>query len=305
MDFITHLPNSHGHTAVWVICDRLTKFVHFIGLPKKFNAKDLAHRFSNEICKIHGIPKSIVSDRDPVFLSHFWKELFSVQGTTLKFSSAYHPETNGQTEVVNRSLETYLRCFASDHPRQWFQFLHLAEYWFNTSYHSSIKMSPFEALFGRSPPSVRDYVFGQTTIIDLNNSLQNRQQVLSRLKENLKRSKLKMEQQANQKRKDQTFHIGDLVWLKLQPYRQQTVHSRVSPKLAKRYYGPFTILRRIGNVAYQLDLPPSSRIHPVIHVSQLRAYYGGNPTEHFRPIPPELEPEQGSDPTLPTIESSD
>lgn len=119
MDFITHLPQSLGHTAVWVICDRLSKSVHFLGLPSHYNAPDLARRFMVEIFR--------------------------------------HPETDGQTEVVNRSLESYLRCFASDHPRTWFRFLHLAEYWYNTAFHSAIGMSPFQALYGRPPPSLFEY----------------------------------------------------------------------------------------------------------------------------------------------------
>lgn len=128
MDFITHLPNSYRHTIIWVVCDRLTKFSHFIAMPSKFSAKDLAIRFSVEIFRLHGIPKSIVSDRDPLFLSTFWKEQFRVQGTTLKYSSAYHPETDGQTEVVNIFLETYLRCCTSENPKKWFKFLHLEEF---------------------------------------------------------------------------------------------------------------------------------------------------------------------------------
>ena len=158
MDFITHLPTSFGHTVIWVICDRLTKFAHFIGLAAQFTAPDLTTCFSSKVCRLHGIPKTIVYGRDPLFLSKFWKELFRLQGTTLKYSSTYHPETDGQTEVVNRTLETYLRCFASDHPKDWFKFLHLAEYWHNTTIHSAIKMSPFEALYGRPPPSVPDYI---------------------------------------------------------------------------------------------------------------------------------------------------
>jgi hypothetical protein len=208
MDFITHLPNSFGHTVIWVICDRLTKYVHFIGLPTRFTAKDIAMRFSTEICRLHGPPKSIVSDRDPLFLSNFWKELFRVQGTTLKYSSAYHPETDGQTEVVNRSLETYLRCFSSEHPRKWYKFLHLAEYWHNSTFHSSIKMSPFEALYGRSPPSVLDYVRGHSANSEVDQTLAQRQQLLNTLKENLKRSRKKMEDQANKREEIVPLNLG-------------------------------------------------------------------------------------------------
>lgn len=200
MDFITHLPSSFGHTVIWVICDRLTKFVHFIALPPKFTAEDLGNRFSVEICRLHGIPKSIISDRDPLFLSKFWKELFKAQGTLLKYSTAYHPETNGQTEVVNRTLESYLRCFVSDYPWRWFKFLHLAEFWHNTSFHSAIQMPPFQALYGRKPPTIPDYVTGSTTISNLEESLQQRQQILQLLKENLQKSRKQMEQQANKKR---------------------------------------------------------------------------------------------------------
>jgi hypothetical protein len=191
MDFVTHLPNSFGHTVVWVVCDRLTKYVHFIGLPSRFTAKDIATRFSTEIGRLHGFPKSIISDRDPLFLSNFWKELFRIHGTTLKYSSAYHPETDGQTEVVNRSLETYLRCFTSEQPRKWYKFLHLAEYWYNTTHHSAINMSPFQALYGRGPPTVLAYINGSTTVPDLDQTLEERQKILNTLKENLKRSRKK------------------------------------------------------------------------------------------------------------------
>ena len=117
-----------------------------------------------EIFRLHGTPKSIITDRDPIFLSKFWKEFFRLQGTKLKFSTAYHPESDGQTEVTNRSLEAYLRCFASNNPRTWFKFLHLAEYWFNSSFHSAIAMSPFRALYGRQPPNLFTFVEDATDL---------------------------------------------------------------------------------------------------------------------------------------------
>ncbi|XP_058769067.1 uncharacterized protein LOC131642924 [Vicia villosa] len=287
MDFITHLPNSFGHTVIWVICDRLTKFVHFLALPTKFTAKDLASRFSVEIYRLHGNPKSIVSDRDSLFLSSFWKEFFKQQGTILKYSTSYHPETDGQTEVVNRSLETYLRCFTSDHPRQWYKFLYLAEFWFNTSFHTAIQMTPFKALYGRDPPNPLHYVTEDHQEDSLSTSLQQRQQILHQLKENLKKSRTQMEKQANKKRLDVSFNQGDMVLLKLHPYRQQTVTKRTSQKLSKRFFGPFQIIKRVGEVAYLLDLPSSSRIHPVVHVSLLKPYHGSLSTTEIRPIPPQ------------------
>jgi hypothetical protein len=288
MDFITHLPNFHGHTAIWVICDRLTKYVHFLALPTHYTATDLANRFSVEICRLHGIPKSITSDRDPIFLSSFWKELFRVQGTSLRYSTAYHPETDGQTEVVNRCLEAYLRCFASDRPRTWYKFLHLAEFWHNSSFHSAIQMTPFQALYGRPPPGIPDYVPGSTIIGSLDSTLQQQQQILQLLKINLKASRQSMQDKANKKRSECTFDTGDWVLLRLRPYRQQTVHRRNSQKLAKRYFGPFKVRRRIGAVAYALELPASSRIHPVFHVSLLRKYHGEDPQSHYTTLPSTL-----------------
>lgn len=164
MDSITHLPSSFDHTVIWVICDRLTKFIHFIALPTHFIEPDLAIHFSFDIRLLHGVLKSTVSDRDTLFLSAFWKEIFCLHGTTLKHSTSYHPEMDGQIEVVNRSLETYPCCFTNDQPHKWFKLLHLVEFWYNSSHHLAIGMSPFEAnvdeLCGRSAPNLLDYTKG-------------------------------------------------------------------------------------------------------------------------------------------------
>jgi len=146
LDFMTGLPKSKGYEAIFVVVDRLSKYSHFILLKHPYTAKSIAELFVKEIVRLHGIPKSLISDRDPLFVSHFWLELFKLQGTKLQMSFSYHPETDGQTEVINRYLESYLRCFALDQPRTWSNWLFWAEFWYNTTYHVSIGKTPFEVV---------------------------------------------------------------------------------------------------------------------------------------------------------------
>ncbi|OMO55704.1 reverse transcriptase [Corchorus capsularis] len=297
MDFITHLPISHGKVTIWVIVDRFSKYAHFLALPAGVTAPHLAAIFAQEIVKLHGIPRSIVSDRDPLFVSKFWNELFKLQGTQLPMSSAYHPQTDGQSEVLNRCLETYLRAFVSENPKQWTRILHWAEWSYNSSFHSAACMTPFQALYGFPPPSIPSYLPGSTTVAQLDDSLIDRQQLLKQLKANLARASNRMKIQADRKRVEKQFTEGDLVLVKLQPYRQQSVVSRTSQKLSKKYFGPYKILQKIGPVAYKLELPEGSRVHPVFHVSLLRAFKGDLPATPS-PLPtecvngqPTLEPE--------------
>jgi transposase InsO family protein len=145
---------SEGKSVIMVIVDRLTKYAHFCALSHPFKASTVSTAFMETVQKLHGSPKIIVSDRDPIFTGHFWTELFSCLGTQLAHSSSYHPQSDGQTEIVNKCLEGYLRCFVSDKQTQWFKWLPLAEWWYNTSFHTTTKMTPFMALYGYHPPSI-------------------------------------------------------------------------------------------------------------------------------------------------------
>jgi IS30 family transposase len=148
MDFITGLPKSRNKSIIMVVVDRVSKYAHFYTLQHPFTTSTVAQIFMDKVFKLHGMPHSIVSDRDPTFTSNFWQELFKIQGTELYLNTTYHPQTNGQMEVVNKCLETYLRCFSLENKNQWAQWLPLDEWWYNTSYHIATHMTPFEAVYG-------------------------------------------------------------------------------------------------------------------------------------------------------------
>lgn len=164
MDFIETLPLSKEFNAILVVVDRLSNYAHFIGLKHPFDAFSVATVFVQEIVRLHGFPASIVSDRDQIFLSIFWKELFKLQGTELKRSTAYRPQMDGQTEILNKGLETYLHCFVGGKPKSWAKWLHCAEFSYNTAPHSSTKISPFKALYMRDPPHVLRLGRGETVV---------------------------------------------------------------------------------------------------------------------------------------------
>jgi hypothetical protein len=160
------------------------------------------------------MPHSIVSDHDPTFTRNFWQELFKLQGTQLHLNTSYHPQTDGQTKFVNKCLETYLRCFSSKNKNQWAQWLPLAEWWYNTSYHTTTHMTRFEAVYGQKPPSVLSYLPGTSKFQAVDQTLIVREDILHTLKENLVMAHNCMKQQVDQGHSEHQFAEGDQVFLR-------------------------------------------------------------------------------------------
>lgn len=270
MNFIEGLQVSHSYNCIMVIVDKFSKYAHFLPLSHPFTAYKVAMLFMEHIFKLHGLPESIVSDRDKVFTSTLWKELFRLAGTTLQMSSAYHPQTDGQTERVNQCLEGYLRCFVHSCPNKWKDWLSLAEFWYNTSYHSSLDKTPFEVLYGQPPRHLGIDVMESCVVPDLQEWLLKRKLMLQLIQQQLSRAQQRQKYQADKHRSERSFDVGDWVFLKLQPYVQSSLIKRANHKLYFRYFGPYQILEKIGQMAYKLLLPDSTSIHSVFHVSLLK-----------------------------------
>lgn len=182
-------------------------------------------------------------------------------------STSYHPQSDGQTERLNQTMETFLRCFVNSCPTKWLQGLPLAEYWYNNCAHSAIGRSPFEALYGCSPKHFGISASDAVAVPELSVWLQDRQVMDAVIKQHLNRSRQRMKRQADKHRSERVFAVGDMVFLKLQPYVQSSLALRSNQKLSFKYFGPFKIVAKVGQVAYRLDLPAYASMHPVFHVS--------------------------------------
>ena len=275
MDLITQLPKTKaGHDAIVVWVDKLTKQVHFAATQTTVTAVELAKLFYREVVRHHGIPSSIVSDRDVRFTSNFWRSLWQQTGTKLAMSTAYHPQTDGQTERANRTLEEMLRAYTNYQQDDWDEQLVAAEIAYNNSVQASTGFSPFFLNSGQHPnlpisQAIREA--DASTNPSANEMLTQMTDALRQAKDSIAAAQNRQQQYANEHRREHVFVVGDKVLLSTANLRND---SR-APKLSPKYVGPFPVLRVVSDVAYELELPATMRIHPVFHVSKLRAYKDG------------------------------
>lgn len=254
MDFVEGLPKSSRFDTIMVVIDKYTKYGHFIPLAHPFTAMQVAQAYMDNVYKLHGLPESIISDRDKIFTSSVWKDLFNLTDTQLLMSSSYHSQTDGQIERLNQCLEGFLRCSVHSCPRQWAKWLSLVGFWYNTSYHLALGRSPFQVLYGHSPRHLGITNDLQVHAPELDQWLLERNLLQDVIQYQLHKAQHRMKHYADWHRTEKEFAVGDLVYLKLQPYIQSSVAPRSNQKLSFRFYGPFTVLARVGAVAYKFYL---------------------------------------------------
>lgn len=268
MDLITDLPvTKRGHDAVVTFVDRLTKMVHFAPTTKTAGAEAIAHVFVRTWYKHHGLPRVIISDRDRRFLSHFWQALFKALGTELRFSTAFHPQTDGQSERANRTLEEVLRHFVSPRQDDWDDYLDFAEFAINDSVSPSTGYTPFYLAYGQNVSSPIDLTAVVVPAAQIR--AQEMTDAIEHAKTKLRESHERQARAANKERQHHMFKVGDKVKLSTV---NLNLPSTMSKKLTARYLGPFKVEKIINPVVYKLKLPASLNIHPMFHISLLRPW---------------------------------
>jgi transposase InsO family protein len=270
MDFVLGLPTTkRGRDIIFVIVDRFSKMAHFIPCHKTDDASHIADLFFQKIIRLHGVPNTIIFDRDTKFLSHFWRTLWAKLGIKLLFSTTCHPQTDGQTEVVNRTLSTMLWAILKKNIKMWEECLPHVEFVYNRSLHSTTKMCLFEIVYGLLPHARIDLMplpFSEKLNFDAKQRAELMLQMHETTKENIERMNVKYKISGDKGRKQLDFKPGDLVWLHL---RKERFPDLIKSKLMPRADGPFKVFEKINENAYKLDLSADFGVSPIFNIADL------------------------------------
>ncbi|WVZ63718.1 hypothetical protein U9M48_013326 [Paspalum notatum var. saurae] len=286
MDFVLGLPRTkRGRDSIFVVVDRFSKMAHFVPCHKSDDAVNIANLFFQDIVRLHGMPSTIVSDRDAKFLSHFWRTLWNKLGTKLLFSTTCHPQTDGQTEVVNRTLSTMLRAVLKKNLKMWEECLPHVEFAYNRAVHSTTKVSPFQVVYGFNPRAPID-LLPLPTSERVHHDAKERADFILKLHQTTKDNIAKMNERyrvaGNKGRKEIKLEPGDLVWLYLRKDRFSDLRKS---KLMLRADGPFKIIEKINDNAYKLELPPEFGVSPTFNIADLKPYLGEDDELESRTTP--------------------
>jgi translation initiation factor IF-1 len=278
MDFVLGLPRTKkGKDSIFVVVDRFSKMAHFIPCKKVDDACHVADLFFKEVVRLHGLPRSIVSDRDSKFLSHFWRTLWGKVGTKLLFSTTCHPQTDGQTEVVNRTLSTLLRAVLKKNLKMWEEWLPHVEFAYNRAVHSTTQHSPFEIVYGFNPLTPLDLLPLPNTSVLKHKDGKAKAEFVRKMHEQVKLQIEKKNESyaksANKGRKKVVFEPGDWVWIHM---RKERFPSQRKSKLQPRGDGPFQVLSRINDNAYKIELPSEYGVSDTFNVADLSPFDVGD-----------------------------
>jgi hypothetical protein len=272
-DLIVKLPISDGHDSILVFVDRLSKMVHLRATTESITAKDFASIFEQEVIRLHGVPEDLVTDRGTQFNNHFWREVMALLGIQPRMSSAYHPQTDGQTERSNRVIEEMLRAYIAPTQDNWAAQLPAVEFAINNSWQESVKATPFYLNYGQHPltPAVVDLPRRVPAAHEFTRGIEN---AVRDAKRHMAEAQERMKARENPKRRAVEYKAGDLVMLSTQ-HLTKAVLEPGARKLKPRFMGPFTVVQPVGKAAVKLALPQTwTRIHNVFHVSLVKPFLG-------------------------------
>ncbi|PKU77925.1 ATP-dependent DNA helicase RecG [Dendrobium catenatum] len=271
LDFVLGLPRTkRGNDSIMVVVDRFSKMAHFIACKKTFDALNIAKLFFKEVVRLHGIPRSLTSDRDVKFISHFWRELWKRMSTHIQLSSAYHPQTDGQTKVVNRTLGNLLRCLVQEHPKLWDDILCQAEFAFNSMTNRSTGMFPFSIVYTKLPNTVLDVAVLPKTQSKAASAFADQfVKLIADVRCKLQESSQNYKTAADVHRRERIFQPGDLVYVRI---RKERLPPGSQSKLSRRKWGPFAISKKINDNAYVVDLPAEFTMSHTFNVTDIFAY---------------------------------